>query len=132
MLKVHWKPLTIFTKSFILDLWLASQYSYGIPKVKCILKVQVTLYTKMKVKISTCTKMKRNYCKTGVVSCKTMRKCFEKQLLLILYVLLNTIIYDIRHRQYTLINQYFCSWSLWYPFLSSLNRQVLPTPNPCK
>ena len=44
------KPITILGKSSILDLWLGSEYSSEISKVKCNSKVKVTLYAKMQEK----------------------------------------------------------------------------------
>ena len=38
------KQLTIFTKSFILDFDWSCEYTSGIPKVKCNLKVKFTFY----------------------------------------------------------------------------------------
>ena len=59
------KPLTIFAKGSILDLWgWRSEYDSGISKVKCNLKVKFTFYAKVQGKVNTYAKMKKSkHCK---------------------------------------------------------------------
>ena len=70
------KPLTIFLKSSISNLWdQGSEYASGVSKVKCNLKVKFTFYSKVQRKGSTYAKMKkRKYCKKGTLSCKSIWK----------------------------------------------------------
>ena len=59
------KPLNIFVKSSILDLWdWRSEYDSGISKVTCNLKVKFTFYAKVQGKVNTYAKMKKSkHCK---------------------------------------------------------------------
>ena len=71
---IDWKPLNVFAEGFILDLWLGPDYTSGISKIKCNLKVKVTLSTKAQKKVKNYSKVKSNYCKKGTVFCKSIRK----------------------------------------------------------
>ena len=71
---IDWKPLTVFAKGFILDLWLGPDYTSRISKNKYNLKVKVTLSTKAHGQVKTYTKLKSKYCEKGTVPCKSIRK----------------------------------------------------------
>ena len=59
------KPLTIFARISILDLWdWRSEYDSGISKVTRNLKIKFTFYAKVQGKVNTYTKMKKSkHCK---------------------------------------------------------------------
>ena len=69
-ISIGWKLWTIFAQSSVFHLWLSSECASEISKIKCNLKVRVTLYRKVQEMVNTYAKVKCKYCKKGLLSFK--------------------------------------------------------------